>query len=315
MAYIELHQALFDHRKTIIAAEQLGMPEVHLVGHLAALWSWCLDNCPDGILPESQRAVARGARWEGDPQSLIGALVSGDFIEHTEAGLKIHDWEQYGGKLIEKRRANAEKQARYRDRLDTKPSPKADVTVTLPSRDDPEKSREEKTRVDPSGTPPVVPQAPPKPTPVKTEPKPRTEKQKASDELYERKMVLVSAYFRGLEIQEGTLPWNQRKNVALGALTPVILQSPECVPEIIEPLTRYTASAFKWRFGNQIPKLAEVLMAFAEWDQLGRPEQVDRQARAPTPIRQSNHNGRVPLTRDQMLAIGNGESVEHSRNR
>ncbi len=147
MAYVELHQALFDHRKTIIAAELLNMQEVHLVGHLSALWCWCLDNCPDGILPDSHRVIARGARYTDTPSVLVDALIAAGFIEYTDTGLRVHDWENYGGKLIEKRRVNAEKQARYRQNRDTQPTPPDDVTVTSPSRNALEKSREEKRRV------------------------------------------------------------------------------------------------------------------------------------------------------------------------
>lgn len=147
MAYIELHQALFDHRKTIIAAALLEVQEVHLVGHLAALWSWCLDNAPDGILPDSSRVIARGARWIGDADALISGLTKAGFVERTDAGFVIHDWEHYGGKMIEKRRANAAKQARYRERHADDAPPNNDVTVTKPSRDALEKSREEKRRV------------------------------------------------------------------------------------------------------------------------------------------------------------------------
>lgn len=163
MAYIEFHQALIDHRKTIIAAEILDMQEVHLCGHLAALWCWCLDNCQDGILPESHRVIARGARYTEDPSKFIEALVTAGFVTKTESGLAIHDWSNYGGKLIEKRRTNAEKQARYRDRQDQENKPEGDVTATLPSRNALEKSREEKRRVlppiSPEGGPPEAPKS------------------------------------------------------------------------------------------------------------------------------------------------------------
>lgn len=137
------------------------------------------------------------------------------------------------------------------------------------------------------GSPPVVPQSPPAPPalPPPKEPKPRTERQKAADEVYERKMVIVSAYFRGLSIEEGTLPWTQRKGRALSALTAAVLNSPECVPEIVEPLTKYTAAAFRWRNGKKIPDLSEVLMAFAEWDQAGRPDDIK-----PSPISSNGHS-------------------------
>lgn len=166
MAYVELHQAVFDHRKTIVAAERLNMPEVHLVGHLVALWSWCLDNCQDGILPDSVRVVARGARWDGDPSAFLEALVLAGFVDVTDRGKVIHDWSEYGGKLIAKRRANAEKQSRYRERQGEASSPQTNVTVTLPSRNALEKRREEKTREEQNG------ESPPEGPPLAAEPEP-----------------------------------------------------------------------------------------------------------------------------------------------
>lgn len=153
MAYVELHQALFDHRKTIVAADELGIQEVHLVGHLSALWCWCLDNCPDGLLPESERVIARGARWIGDAANFINALKKAKFVDETDGRLCVHHWEQYGGKLIEKRRNNAERQARHRDRRDTNAPPTEGVTVTSPLDNALEKSREEKSRVTTPPTP------------------------------------------------------------------------------------------------------------------------------------------------------------------
>lgn len=154
MAYIELHQAVFDHRKTIVAAELLDIPEVHLVGHLAALWTWCIDNCPDGILPTSNRVIARGARYTDSADEFVSALTEAGFVECTDIGLVIHDWGDYGGKLITKRRANADKQARYRERQSGDELPHRAVTVTKPSRNALEKSREEKSREDGSPLPP-----------------------------------------------------------------------------------------------------------------------------------------------------------------
>ncbi len=153
MAYVEFHQALLDHRKTVVAAERLQLKEVYLAGHLAALWAWCLDNCPDGILPTSARAIARGARWDDDPQEFLDAIEEAGFVDRDGLSLSIHDWSDYGGKLIEKRRANAAKQARYRERHADDGDSNGNVTVTLRQHNPLEKSREEKSRV----TPPISP--------------------------------------------------------------------------------------------------------------------------------------------------------------
>jgi hypothetical protein len=127
----------------------------------------------------------------------------------------------------------------------------------------------------PEGTPPVVPQ----PDAPKTEPpqkpeKPRTDSQKRSDAIYERRFAIFEAYCRGLGIDPESMPGTQRKGPSLSTLTVQILDTPECDPATIEALTRYTFSAFQWRNGSKTPSLREVLAAFPEWDQQGRPDHV-----------------------------------------
>ena len=109
MAWIELHQSLFTHRKTMQAAETLDLPEVYVVAHLAALWTWALDNAPDGVLPRSPRIIAKAAQWTGEPNMLINALFDAGFLVTSEDGeTLIHDWQSYAGKLIDRRKRNAE---------------------------------------------------------------------------------------------------------------------------------------------------------------------------------------------------------------
>ena len=139
MAWIELHQSLFTHRKTMQAAETLDLPEVYVVAHLAALWTWALDNAPDGVLPRSPRIVAKAAQWTGEPNMLLNALFDVGFLVPGDDGeTLIHDWDNYAGKLVAHRKANADKQKAWRDRQKGNVTEAATedvtpVTVTLPS--------------------------------------------------------------------------------------------------------------------------------------------------------------------------------------
>lgn len=103
--------------------------------------------------------------------------------------------------------------------------------------------------------------------------KPRTQAQIDAGRLYERRMAVFTAYLRGLNIAPDSLPAEQRKSASLKTLTTPILDTSECVPEIVEPLTRYVAAAFTWRQGRRTPSLAEVLAALPEWLEAGRPDQ------------------------------------------
>ena len=115
MAWIEIHQSLPTHRKTLLAADALGITPVQLMGHMVAFWLWALDNVPDGDLDSiSSRVIARAAQWEGAPDQFVDALLSAGFIDETDNGLSIHDWYDYAGRLIERRNSERERSRQRR---------------------------------------------------------------------------------------------------------------------------------------------------------------------------------------------------------
>lgn len=111
MAWIELHQGLREHRKTYACAEMLNISRVTMVGTLACLWLWALDNTPDGRLDGiSNRTIAHVCDWpEKKADKLIGALLSCGWLEKDEDVLRIHDWTEYAGKLMERRAKDKER--------------------------------------------------------------------------------------------------------------------------------------------------------------------------------------------------------------
>ncbi len=134
MAWIESHQALGRHPKTRKAARLAGVSVVTMVGHLHFLWWWSLDFAQDGDLARyDDDEIAEAAAWEGDPEGFVAALLAAGFIDEGRA---LHDWDDYAGKLVEQRRANADRQKRHRERhKDVTSQPPAEpVTVTSPSR-------------------------------------------------------------------------------------------------------------------------------------------------------------------------------------
>lgn len=111
MAWIELHQGLREHRKTYDCAEMLNISCVTMVGTLAFLWLWALDNTPDGRLDGiSNRTIARVCGWpEKKANKLIDALLSCGWLEKDGDVLQIHDWNDYAGKLMERRAKDKER--------------------------------------------------------------------------------------------------------------------------------------------------------------------------------------------------------------
>lgn len=117
MAWIESHQELRDHPKTRRLARYLGIHVREAVGLLHFLWWWALDYAEDGDLSRFEAAdIADAILWDGDPEQAVDALVRAGFLDRTDSGLVIHDWDEYAGRLVEQRRKNRERKRRSRAR-------------------------------------------------------------------------------------------------------------------------------------------------------------------------------------------------------
>ena len=107
MAWLESHQTLADHPKTRKLARILSIGKPTVIGHLHCFWWWALDYADDGDLSRFDALdIAIGAEWDGDPDTFVMAMVQAGFIDDGDA-LTIHDWEDYAGKLLNRKRANA----------------------------------------------------------------------------------------------------------------------------------------------------------------------------------------------------------------
>jgi len=154
-AWIQSHQSLRDHPKTRRLARRDGVGGIRgAVGLLHCLWWWCIDYAPDGDLSRyDAEDIAIACEWEGDPDTLVSMLVETGFLSDDGGSLQVHDWNDYGGKLLERRERNAEqmRRARARRKNDGSEQTHEHVYNTLKTREDTcrpreEKSREEKTR-------------------------------------------------------------------------------------------------------------------------------------------------------------------------
>lgn len=110
MTWIESHQELGRHPKTRKAARLLGISAPTMVGHLHYLWWWAMDFAQNGDLAETDAAdICEGAMWEGDPVLFLGTLADVGFLDREGDAYHLHDWQEYAGKLIERRRIDAER--------------------------------------------------------------------------------------------------------------------------------------------------------------------------------------------------------------
>lgn len=107
MAWIESHQELADHPKTKRLMRLLALDRYAVIGCLHVLWYWALDYADDGNLDGfSDEDIADGIGWERDAKELVAALIAAGFID---ADRTIHDWDDFAGRYVAKRQANAER--------------------------------------------------------------------------------------------------------------------------------------------------------------------------------------------------------------
>lgn len=115
MAWIESHQELAKHPKTRKFRRLLDITLPAAIGHLHFLWWWALDFAQDGSLANyDEFDIADACYWEGDEKEFFNALVESGFIDRTDEGHVIHDWFEYGGKLIKWREKDAERKRKSR---------------------------------------------------------------------------------------------------------------------------------------------------------------------------------------------------------
>ena len=108
MTWVEFHDTLAKHPKTLAASEALHISRPTLCGHLAIAWAWAIDHKEDGG-PMTPTELAMAAEWPKAPQRFTSALITAGFVDERDGGLWFHDWEDYAGRMVRKRRANRER--------------------------------------------------------------------------------------------------------------------------------------------------------------------------------------------------------------
>ena len=124
MAYTESHQSLARHPKTLRLMRRLGTSRAETIGHLHMFWWWCLDYAPDGDLTSfDNEELATAAEWEGDADTFANAMIDAGFVDDDDALRYVHDWQEYGGKLLRRKESNKERmretRAAYKPRSET----------------------------------------------------------------------------------------------------------------------------------------------------------------------------------------------------
>ena len=117
MAWIEFHQTMPRHKKTVRLARELKLSRREAVGLMCDLWCWALDNADkDGTLTDVDAEDIADAmdypRKQGD--KLVDALITCGYMDRVDGALVLHDWYDYAGKLSEKRETDKKRKAAAR---------------------------------------------------------------------------------------------------------------------------------------------------------------------------------------------------------
>ena len=131
MAWIESHQQLLNHPKTLDLMNFMGWDVDTTIGKLHRLWWWCLDYAPDGDLRKhnaSRLAAALGLP-PSQGEKLVSALVQTQWLD-TFPNLRLHDWWDYIGPFLRvKYKRNPERWQRVRDLYAKQDSKNPDAQV------------------------------------------------------------------------------------------------------------------------------------------------------------------------------------------
>ena len=98
MPWIESHTSVERNPKVVAAAMALGVPPVHMSGHLHALWHAALEHQEDGDLSSwAAGMISYQAMWTGDAEEFVAALRDSRLLDDDG---KIHNWLNYAGRYV-----------------------------------------------------------------------------------------------------------------------------------------------------------------------------------------------------------------------
>ncbi|MGE3267117.1 MAG: hypothetical protein AB7P40_00105 [Chloroflexota bacterium] len=160
MAWIESHQEIREHPKTVRLKRRLGVGLAATIGHLHLFWWWALSYAEDGDLARFEdEIIADACEWEGDAGEFVTALIASGFVNEDRT---IHDWDHYTGRIRKQRQDNRIRQQRWRDNnapvtRKQRDSGTHNALVTRDSPLDNPATGPDRTITGPDHTPPVVP--------------------------------------------------------------------------------------------------------------------------------------------------------------
>ena len=126
MAWIESHQGLERHPKTVHLMTLMGWGLDETVGKLHRFWWWCVDYCEDGNLDgfnNAQLGFAVGIHGEKETRAFVENMVTARWLDRKPY-FRVHNWWKYIGFFLQvKYKSNPERWKSIRGRYIDNRSP------------------------------------------------------------------------------------------------------------------------------------------------------------------------------------------------
>lgn len=125
MAWIESHQAIERHPKTLHLMGLMGWDTDTAIAKLHRFWWWCVDYAEDGDLRKYNDAtIGAAVGLNGDQaKAFVTSMVEARWLDR-EPYFRVHDWWQYIGKFLRIKYKSPEGAAKWqvvRDAYDNNP--------------------------------------------------------------------------------------------------------------------------------------------------------------------------------------------------
>lgn len=114
--WLRVEVGLHRHRKTYALARALGISRGETVGLLTGLWSYASEQHGDGDITslDWEAMIEQAGLTVIGPTIIRDELVAAGFVDSSRNRYLLHDWEDFQGKLVERRANERERSARRR---------------------------------------------------------------------------------------------------------------------------------------------------------------------------------------------------------
>jgi hypothetical protein len=102
VAFIESHEQIERHPKTLDLSARMGWDVDQTIGKLHRFWWWCLNFAATGDLRGKNDAVLAGSVGldASDGKRFVESMVASGWIDRADEVFRVHDWIDYAGTYL-----------------------------------------------------------------------------------------------------------------------------------------------------------------------------------------------------------------------